>query len=272
VKTLLVVQARCGSTRLPGKVLLPLGGRTMLERMLERLTFAQAPGAIVVATTPSPDDDAIAEASAAAGVECFRGHPTDLLDRHHAAARRASADVVVKVPSDCPLIDPAVVDRVVRAHLESGGLVDYTSNLHPESYPDGSDVEVVTFAALDAAWREAKKTYEREHTTPFFWDQPARFRLKNVLWESGRDVSRTHRVVVDYAEDYAAVKAVFDALWSASRPAFSVGDIVRFLDDHPDVNALNAVRRGVSWYRLHPGELRTLAGSQTPHTRDEDRA
>jgi spore coat polysaccharide biosynthesis protein SpsF len=186
--------------------------------------------------------------------------------------RRANAEVVVKVPSDCPLIDPAVVDRVVSAHLERGGRVDYTSNLHPESYPDGSDVEVMTFAALDTAWREAGKTYEREHTTPFFWDQPIRFRLHNVVWESGRDVSRTYRIVVDYPEDYALVKTVFEALWSASRPVFSVGDIVRFLDEHPDVGSLNAMHRGVSWYRLHPGELRTLVGGQTPSTRDEERA
>ena len=267
MKTLVVVQARCGSSRLPGKVLLPLGGRTMLERMLERLAQARVPDALVVATTTDSDDDAVALASEAAGVECFRGHPTDLLDRHHAAAERAGADLVVKIPSDCPLIDPAVVDRVVTAHVERAGGVDYTSNLHPESYPDGSDVEVMAFDVLHAAWRDAKKPYEREHTTPYFWDQPERFRLQNVAWETGRDVSRTHRVVVDYAEDYAAVRAVFDALWSATRPAFSVADVVSFLDERPDVQAINAMHRGVSWYRLHPGELRTVDAA--PKARQE---
>jgi spore coat polysaccharide biosynthesis protein SpsF len=262
MKVVAVVQARSGSTRLPGKVLLPLGEKTMLERMLERLVAARSPEAVIVATTVDPADDAVARAAHAAGVECFRGHPTDLLDRHYQVGLRASADVLVKIPSDCPLIDPAVVDRVVGAHVERSGLVDYTSNLHPESYPDGSDVEAMTFDALAVAWREAIRPYEREHTTPFLWDQPGRFRLENVLWEApapdiARDVSLTHRVVVDYEDDYEVVRAVFEALWSPGRPVFSVGEIVAFLDAHPKVRARNASRRGVSWYRLHAGEFRT---------------
>jgi spore coat polysaccharide biosynthesis protein SpsF len=264
VKTLVVVQARVGSTRLPGKVLLPLGGRTMLERMLERLLHARTPDAVVVATTADPADDAVVRASAAAGVDCMRGHPTDLLDRHHAAARRAGADVVVKVPSDCPLIDPAVVDRVVGEHLRRADALDYTSNLHPESDPDGSDVEVMGIEALETAWRVARRGYEREHTTPFLWDQPERFRLHNVAWETGRDVSRTHRIVVDYPEDYALVQAVFDALWTPARPVFSVGEIVSFLDEHPGVLATNAARVGTNWYRLHAGELRTAGAEGRP--------
>jgi spore coat polysaccharide biosynthesis protein SpsF len=212
----------------------------------------------VVATTTDPADDAVARASAAAGVACFRGHPTDLLDRHYAAAKHASADVVVKIPSDCPLIDPAIVDRVVGEHRQRSGSVDYTSNLHPESYPDGSDVEVMALAALETAWQGARRPYEREHTTPFLWDQPERFRLHNVTWETGRDASRSHRIVVDYPEDYAVVQAVFDALWTVARPVFSVSEIVAFLDAHPEVLAMNASRRGTNWYRLHPGELRTV--------------
>jgi spore coat polysaccharide biosynthesis protein SpsF len=265
VKTLVVVQARVGSTRLPEKVLLPLGGRTMLERMLERLLDARTPGALMVATTTDPADDAVAQASAAAGVECFRGHATDLLDRHYAAARHAGADVIVKVPSDCPLIDPAVLDRVIGEHLQRREAVDYTSNLHPESYPDGMDVEVMSLEALETAWSDARRPYEREHTTPFFWDQPERFRLHNVLWETGRDASRTHRVVVDYVEDYDVVRAVFDALWGAGRPVFSVREIVSFLDEHPEVLAMNASRRGTNWYRLHPGELRTVGAERRTH-------
>jgi spore coat polysaccharide biosynthesis protein SpsF len=230
----------------------------MLGRMLERLAEARAVDALVVATTTDATDDEVARVTAAAGVDCFRGHPTDLLDRHRAASVRAGADVVVKVPSDCPLIDPAVVDRVVGEHLARGVDVDYTSNLHPESYPDGCDVEVMSFDALETAWREARKPLEREHTTPFLWDQPERFRLHNVAWEGGRNASRTHRVVVDYAEDYEVVRDVYDALASGSRRVFSVADIVAYLDAHPAVRAKNAMHRGVSWYRLHPGELRTI--------------
>jgi spore coat polysaccharide biosynthesis protein SpsF len=245
--TVVVVQARVGSTRLPGKVLLPLGGRPMLHRMLERLSYARVPDAIVVATTTETADDAVCEVAARAGVACFRGHPTDLLDRHYQVARATRAEVVVKIPSDCPLIDPRVVDRVVGAHLERAGAADYTSNLHPESYPDGSDVEAIAAEALHTAWREADRPHEREHTTPFLWDQPHRFRLASVLWEAGRDLSRSHRVVVDYPEDYQVVRAVFDALHAAQGPAFTVSAIASFLDAHPEVRRANESRLGVNW-------------------------
>ncbi|HTB73798.1 MAG TPA: glycosyltransferase family protein [Polyangiaceae bacterium] len=263
MKTVVIVQARCGSTRLPGKVLLPLGGRPMLVRMLERLARARTPDAVVVATTTLEEDDAIEGTVTRAGFSCLRGHPTDLLDRHYDAARRTGADVVVKIPSDCPLIDPEVVDRVVTAHLQDAHGPAYTSNLHPESYPDGNDVEAMSIAGLETAWREASRPYEREHTTPFLWDQPARFATKNVLWETGRDLSRSHRVVVDYEEDYALVRTVFDALWTAERPVFGVAEIARFLDHHPEVRRINESRFGATWYRAHASELRTAAREQT---------
>jgi spore coat polysaccharide biosynthesis protein SpsF len=257
MKTVVVLQARCGSTRLPRKVLLPLGGRPLLERLLERVTCARTADAVVVATTTDPADDEVAALSRVAGVACLRGHPTDLLDRHYRVAAETRADVVVKVPSDCPLVDPQVVDRVVTAHLEANGRFDYTSNLHPESYPDGSDVEVMTFDALARAWREADRPYEREHTTPFLWDQPSGFALNNVVWETGRNVSRTHRVVVDYAEDLSVARAVFEALSTRARPIFTVGEIVAFLDAHPEIRLVNERHFGVSWCRHHVGELRT---------------
>src|SRR5262245_37764269 len=113
MKIIVVVQARMSSTRLPGKVLMPLAKRPLLQRMLERVLAARTPSEIVVATTRDRADDIIETIAAETGVRCFRGHPTDLLDRHYAAGRECRADVVVKIPSDCPLIDPAVIDRVI---------------------------------------------------------------------------------------------------------------------------------------------------------------
>ncbi len=256
MKVLAVVQARTGSSRLPGKVTLPLGGRSLLEQMLARVTRARALDDVVVATTVDAADDAIPGLAGRSGVAAFRGHPTDLLDRHYQAARARGADVVVKIPSDCPLVDPAVIDRVVGAHLEGPTRRDYTSNLHPETYPDGSDVEAMSMAALAAAWAEARLPHEREHTTPFLWDQPARFALHNVTWESGRDVSRTHRVVIDYPEDYAVIRAVFDAL-GGERAAFGVREIVAFLDANPAVRLLNERRFGSTWQAREAPPLRT---------------
>ncbi|MCL2451151.1 MAG: glycosyltransferase family protein [Polyangiaceae bacterium] len=247
MRTVVVVQARSGSTRLPGKVLLDLGGQTILERMLERLAWARVPDAVVVATTTDPADDAIARVADHAGFACHRGHPTDVLDRHYRVAVALGADVVVKIPSDCPLVDPRVVDRVVSTHLASRDRWDYTSNLHPESYPDGHDVEVMNLDALATAFRQARAPHEREHTTPFFWETPGRFRVQNVTWETGRDLSRTHRVVVDYGEDVEVVRMVWRALARPGEPPFSVDDLVAFLDAHPEVRLANASRFGVSW-------------------------
>lgn len=260
-----VVQARCGSTRLPRKVLLPLGGATVLERMLERVAHATRRGPLVVATTTAPEDDEIEALCARVRVCCYRGDPDDLLDRHYQVARALGAAHVVKIPSDCPLIDPDIIDRVISAYLDPPPLRegwDYVSNLHPASYPDGNDVEICSFAALESAWRLATRSFEREHTTPFLWERPEVYRIGNVAWEIALDLSKSHRVVLDYVEDYEVIRRVFDALFPEN-PWFGVRDVVRYLNEHPDVAALNERHRGVNWYRHHLAELRTVTAADT---------
>jgi len=283
VKVLVVVQARTGSTRLPGKVLLPVAGAPLLVRMLERVRAASTPTEVVVATTTDAGDQPVRDLARQAGVRCFSGHPTDLLDRHYQAALacglspapasgggdgdEGDGDVVVKIPSDCPLIDPAVIDRVIGCYLAAPERYDFVSNLHPATYPDGNDVEAMPMAVLAAAWREATRPHEREHTTPFIWDQPERFRLGNVPWETGRDLSMSHRFTVDYPEDYAFVSAVFDALWTGDGTApsggFGLNEILDLLAARPDIFELNRRYAGVNWYRNHLGELATVGADQT---------
>jgi spore coat polysaccharide biosynthesis protein SpsF len=265
VKTVVVVQARMGSSRLPGKVLMPVADAPLLERMLERLRAASTPTEIVVATTTDPSDEPIVALCRRTGTRFFRGHPTDLLDRHFAAANAAQADAVVKIPSDCPLIDPDAVDRVIGTFLASAGEYDFVSNLHPGTWPDGNDVEIFTMEALEIAHREADRPHEREHTTPFVWDRPDRFRLGNVLWEgeTGRDLSMTHRLTIDYPEDYELIRSVYDALWTAARPVFSLSDVLEFLETHPRVRRINERYNGVNWYRHHLAELRTISKCMT---------
>jgi spore coat polysaccharide biosynthesis protein SpsF len=262
MKITVVIQARTGSTRLPGKVLLPVAGAPLLQRMIERVCAARTPSEVVIATTELAIDDPICDVARAAGVACVRGHATDCLDRHVAAARATSADAVVKIPSDCPLIDPATIDRVLRSYVEEAD-VDYVSNLHPPTWPDGFDVEVMTRGALETAWREATRPLDREHTTPFLWDNPERFLTRNVLWETGLDYSASHRLTLDYAEDYAVIRGVYDELWSADRH-FTLAEIVALLAARPALRAHNAMHLGTSWYRKHASELKTLAHGGTP--------
>ncbi len=257
-----VVQARTGSTRLPNKVLRPLVGKPLLVRMVERVLAAELTGRVIVATTTDAADDTVAAICRDAGLPCFRGHPTDLLDRHYQAGKQFGADAVVKIPSDVPLIDPQIIDRVLGVYLENPSVYDYVSNLHPPSYPDGHDVEVMSMDSLETAWREASRDFEREHTTPFLWENPGRFRLHNVAWETGLDYSMSHRWTIDYEEDYAFIKAVYEALYPQN-PRFGLEEVLVLLDRRPDIAALNAKYAGVNWYRHHLDELKTVGADQT---------
>lgn len=260
---LTVIQARAGSTRLPAKVLLPLRGRPVLARMLERVRFTALSGTVVVATTTLPEDDAIEVLSAEEGVPCFRGDPTDVLDRHVQAARRFEARHVVKVSSDCPLVDPEVIDRVIGTYLAQPGRWDYVSNLHPPSWPDGNDVEIMSRAALETAWTEASRPFEREHTTPFLWNHPDRFRIGNVRWNEGPDLSMIVRLTLDWPEDYELIRTIFEAVYPGN-PRFGLREILQLFQVWPDLGRINAHLRGVHRQRHELDELRTAAAAARP--------
>jgi spore coat polysaccharide biosynthesis protein SpsF len=250
------------STRLPGKVLLPLVGEPLIYRMVERVRRSTLRGQVVVAVTTDSVDDSLVELCQQKGIEYFRGHPQDLLDRHYQAALQYQAEVVLKIPSDCPLIDPAIIDRVLAFYLSREGEYDFVSNLHPATYPDGNDVEVMTFQALEKAHREARKPLEREHTTPYFWENPDVFRIANVEWESGKDYSMSHRWTIDYPEDFRFIRAVYDALYPHN-PAFGLQDILDLTEKRSDIFQLNSHLAGVNWYRHHLDELKTVGSEQT---------
>jgi spore coat polysaccharide biosynthesis protein SpsF len=264
-KILVCVQARTGSTRLPGKVLKPLAGKPLLQRMLARVQAASLAAEVIVITTTDAADDPVVELCEEIAVKSFRGHPTDLLDRHYQAAILEKADVVVKIPSDCPLIDPAVIDRVLTHYLDHRGEFDFVSNLHPATYPDGNDVEVMTIETLRAAWSNATLLFEREHTTPYIWERPEQFRLSNVAWEPGLNYSMSHRWTIDYPEDYEFIARVFDELQSGAATPFGLAAILDLLKQKPEIAEMNAKYAGVNWYRNHLGELKTVSSAETRH-------
>ncbi len=175
-RTVAIIQARVGSTRLPGKVMKPLLGDPMLSIVVRRVARARTVDEVVVATTTLPEDDAIAALAASEGWALERGSETDLLERYLEAARAHEADVVVRITSDCPIIDPEVIDRTVAAFRD--GDVDYASNtLEPRTYPRGLDVEVVSAGALELAGREDRDPAWREHATPYIYRHPESYRL-----------------------------------------------------------------------------------------------
>ena len=257
-----IIQTRRGSTRLPDKVLRPLEGQPLFVRQVERVQSASLAGRVVVATTTSPEDDIIAGICQQEQIDCFRGHATDLLDRHYHAARHHQADAVVKIPSDCPLIDPAIIDQVIAHYIHHESEFDFVSNLHPASWPDGNDVEIMPMTVLEEAYDEATRPLEREHTTPFIWERPERFRIGNVVQAGGRDLSMSHRFTIDYEEDYRFIKAVYEELYP-SNPLFGLREILELLERRPDIFEINTSMAGVNWYRHHLDELTTVSAAQT---------
>ena len=233
-RVVIIVQARMGSSRLPGKVLMDLHGRPLLERQIERLRRSMTADAIVIATSTHARDDAIVQAAERLGLGVFRGQEDDVLARYAGAADVFGADVVVRVTADCPLIDPGILDRCV-ARLLADDELDYVSNTIERTYPRGLDVEVLRHGVLEVAHREAAEPDDREHVTRFVWRQPERFRLGG---EAAAEDHSALRWTVDTQEDLDVVRAVYDALYP-ERPDFDYGDALAHAAEYPDVHARN---------------------------------
>ena len=230
-----IVQARMGSTRLPGKALADLGGRPILEHVVRRVRRAATVDEVIVATTDRPADDAIESLCARLKVRCYRGDEEDVLRRFLGAIEGTRADVVVRVTADCPLLDPAVIDRVVRARARAKA--DYASNGLERSWPRGFDVEAVRVEALAVADRLARQPHEREHVTPAIYEHPDRFRVMNVLAPPGARAPEL-RVCVDTAEDLEVVRRIMAE--SEDPDGLRDEEVVAFLQSHPDVRSINA--------------------------------
>jgi len=229
MKTVAIIQARMGSTRLPGKVLLDLAGEPMLARDVNRVQRASLIDQVVVATTTQPADEAIANLCAARGWPCFRGSEEDVLDRYYRAAVAYSADVVVRITSDCPLIEPAVTDRVVQEFLQRQPDVDYACNILPRrTFPRGLETEVLRFDVLERAWREDTNPAWREHVTQYIQRHSDLFRIHGVVNDT--DLSAM-RWTVDTPEDMEIVQRIYSHF---GHDCFSWLDVLALLSEHPE--------------------------------------
>jgi spore coat polysaccharide biosynthesis protein SpsF len=229
-----ISQARMGSTRLPGKVMLPILGRPMLSWHLSRLGRSKQIDRLVVATTVDPRDDAIVELCQALGVAFFRGSESDVLRRYAGAAAAFGAATVVRVTSDCPLIDPQLVDEVIAHYGSRRPKIDYVT-LEPEDFPRGLDTEVFSHRALIEAHRDAVDPPEREHVTPHIYRHPEQFRCAKL---KGAERLGQHRWCVDEKADYELIRRMIEGL-APTTPNFGWRDCLALLAAHPDWLALN---------------------------------
>jgi spore coat polysaccharide biosynthesis protein SpsF len=230
-----IVQARMGSTRMPGKVLYRACGKTFLEHLIERLRYCRLLDDIIVATSNTAIDDCIQELCAHLDTHCFRGNEKDVLDRYYQAARCFGVKTIVRITADCPLVDPEIVGEFIKFARQHEGDYDLVTNRHPLTFPDGLDVDVMPLSALETAWRSAGRQEEREHVIPYFWN--AGLRIKNI--EHPENLFRVHRWTVDYKEDAELVKAIFEGLYSDGQ-IFGMHEILDFLNQNPALADLNS--------------------------------
>ncbi len=226
-----IVQARMGSTRLPGKVMRSLIGKPVLWHVVDRLRFCKEVDAIVVATTTESEDDVIEDWCCAHWVRCFRGSRDDVLDRYYQAAKFYQVSSILRITADCPAIDPVVVDELLheyQAHtLDAYGLAG--------EFPDGLDCEVVSFSALERAWKEAEMASEREHVTPYIHGHSELFRVGK--FEKFHNLAH-HRWTLDEELDFHFLERVFLRLYREDLP-FDTSDILALLEREPELLTIN---------------------------------
>jgi len=253
-----IIQARMGSRRLPGKTLAEIEGRPMLWHVIQRVKRSRMVDRVVVATSTAPADDAIEKMCRENDVPCHRGSENDVLDRFYHAARAEKAEQVVRITADCPLIDPEVIDRVVR-RFQSGDL-DYASNAMVRSYPDGLDTEIFSFSALERAWHEAGKTSEREHVTPYLRSE--KFRTANV--ENEWIILYQHyRWTVDEPNDLEFIRAVYRAF--RAQESFGMKDVLQLIEKNPGLEKMNSdIVSNVGYYKSLYEDARAAAAPGRP--------
>ena len=239
MKTIAIIQARMGSTRLPGKVLKEILGIPLLVHIVNRVKSAKGIDDVIVATSEEKNNDAIREVCKKNNINCFSGSEEDVLDRFYKAAKENNADIVLRITGDCPLIDPEIVSRIIEMFKSldyefiglATGAGGAKSEFDGHRFPDGLDTEIFYFSVLETAWKEAKEKFEREHVTPFIWKRPEKFKLGS--YKSDIDYSDM-RWTVDNQEDFELIQEIYKELYPKKQD-FGLVDVLEFLKKNPEL-------------------------------------
>ncbi|GAA0319219.1 glycosyltransferase family protein [Bacillus carboniphilus] len=236
MKVAAIIQARMGSTRLPGKILKTVNEKPLLEYQLERVQLAKTIDQIIVATTIKDTELPIVELCKRLGIDYYRGSEQDVLSRYYETAKKYHVDVIVRLTSDCPIIDPKVIDKVVNNFLRKYPSIDYVSNTIERTYPRGLDTEVFSFEALNKAYHKAFLPRDREHVTAYFYTNPTQFKLYSIKNEQDYG---NYRWTVDTEEDFELVRLILTELYNRTEH-FSLEDVIMLLKANPKWNEINA--------------------------------
>jgi len=233
-KISVIVQARMGSSRLPGKSLKKIGNDFIVEKVIKRLLLCKEVNDIIFAIPDSKKDDVLEDMLKKNNVKVSRGSEDDVLDRYYQAASSFNCDIIVRITADCPLIDPALIDAAVGFYKKNN--YDYVSNSLERSYPRGFDCEVFSMKVLEISWRQAKNKHEREHVTPYIYLNPDKFNIYKIT--APKELLRPdYRICVDTEEDFLLIKNIFD--FFGQRDNMTAHEIVKLLDERPDLVSIN---------------------------------
>ncbi|MFA7227450.1 MAG: glycosyltransferase family protein [Melioribacteraceae bacterium] len=237
MKTVAIIQARFGSTRLPGKILKELSGKPILWHMVDRLSRCKMIDRIVIATTTLSEDDRVEEFCKKNNFSFYRGSSEDVLSRYYESAKLFEAGTVIRITSDCPVIDPDIIDSMMNKYFSENksGKIDYLSNVMKRTFPRGLDTEIFSFETLAKAHETARLQYEREHVTPYIYNHPDKFFTEN--FENEKDLS-FHRWTVDTPEDFRLMEEIYSALYDEKR-IFLFEDILGLFEKKPGLIEIN---------------------------------
>jgi len=232
-----IVQARTGSTRLPNKIFKELCGKPILWHVVNRLSYSKQINQIIVATTNLMEDDKVEEFCKSNKIPFYRGSSDDVLSRYYEAAKKFNVDLIVRITSDCPVIDPQILDEMLKEFIKLYEIekIDYMSNTIIRTFPRGLDAEIFPFNVLEKTYYEAKQNYEREHVTPYIYQHPEIFKIKNFPYE--KDYS-FHRWTVDTIEDFQLIEKIYESLYKENE-IFYFEDILKLFEDKPELININ---------------------------------
>ena len=235
-KIAVIVQARITSTRLPGKVLMKIKKKQMLWHVINRLKLSKKINEIILAISNRKDDDILEEFAKKNNIKYFRGSRDNVLLRYYGAAKKFQPDIIVRITSDCPLIDPGIIDLVIKRHIKTKA--DYTSNVFKRTFPRGLDVEVFNFEVLEKICKKTSKKYEKEHVTPYIYEHPKVFKLQNL---EAKSIFRRPdlRLTVDTKEDMKLIKKIYNYLYKDHMQIFYIDEVIELFNKKPELSKIN---------------------------------
>ncbi len=231
-----IIQARMGSSRLPGKVMMSLADRPLLFHVVERIKYSKKISSIILATSSKKQDEPLVKLAKSLGITSYVGSELDVLKRYYCAASSNSFDLIVRICADCPLVDPIEIDKMVELHMNSS--CDYTDNKHDEGPPIGIGAEIISYPALEKAHKESKDYYYREHVTTYIKDNPDLFKICHLDAPVNK-VNNRLRLVVDYPQDYELMKRIYNNFYK-DNDIIDVSEVIAYLEDNKKVSEINS--------------------------------